>query len=275
MQCESMDKIGRYTFKKFTKNRQNIELIVKEGWRKHAIHAVIEIDVTDAREIIRKYKENTGGDISFTAWIMKCVSQALTENKILNSDRQGKKKIVMFEDVDIPLPVERKIGDDVRVMAYILRKVNEKSVTEITKEIRAIQKENIDESTQVLGKNLTKTERFLVNAPLFIKKIAIWSIRRNGLFKKKHMGTVGVTSIGMKGKFPGWIIPLGGTTSTLIAVGGITKKPGVIQDQIEIREYLHLTVTVDHDIVDGGPLARFVERLTCLMENAYGLPRDT
>ena len=56
-----------------------------------------------------------------------------------------------------------------------------------------------------------------------------------------------------------------------LAVGGIRKKPGVVNDEIKIREYLSLTVTVNHDVVDGGPLVRFVERLTELIESAYEL----
>ena len=96
-------------------------------------------------------------------------------------------------------------------------------------------------------------------------------MRRRGLLKKKHFGTVGVTAIGMKGQFPGWAIGMGGPIATLIIVGGIVKKPGVINDQIQIREYLHITVTADHSVVDGGPLVRFVSRLTELIETGYGL----
>ena len=48
----------------------------------------------------------------------------------------------------------------------------------------------------------------------------------------------------------------------------------MINDEIKIREYLSLTVTVDHDVVDGGPLVRFVERLTELIENAYELSNE-
>ena len=85
------------------------------------------------------------------------------------------------------------------------------------------------------------------------------------------MGTFGVTAIGMKGRYPGWAIPLGGVTSSIIVVGGINKKPGVVNDKIEIREYLNLTITVDHDIIDGGPLVRFVDRLNELIEEGFGL----
>jgi pyruvate/2-oxoglutarate dehydrogenase complex dihydrolipoamide acyltransferase (E2) component len=84
------------------------------------------------------------------------------------------------------------------------------------------------------------------------------------------MGTVGVTSIGMFGKFPGWGIPIS-IPAVLIVVGGIKKKPGVVEDTIKIREYLSITITADHDIVDGAPLARFVATLTDLIENKFGL----
>jgi len=154
-------------------------------------------------------------------------------------------------------------------MVYILRKSNEKTLDEITSEIRTIQNENITESTQVLGKSFTFFEKIILNSPFFIKKLTLMIIRKRGMFKKKHMGTVGVTSIGMKGKYPGWAIPMGGITTSLIVIGGVTKKPGVVYNKIEIREYLHLTITIDHDLIDGGPLVRFVERLNELIENAY------
>jgi pyruvate/2-oxoglutarate dehydrogenase complex dihydrolipoamide acyltransferase (E2) component len=39
----------------------------------------------------------------------------------------------------------------------------------------------------------------------------------------------------------------------------------------EIREYLSMTVLFDHDVVDGAPVARFVQRLKELLETCYGL----
>ena len=45
----------------------------------------------------------------------------------------------------------------------------------------------------------------------------------------------------------------------------------VVDGRIEIREYLSLTVSVDHDIVDGAPETRFAKRLRELMEAGYGV----
>ena len=56
-----------------------------------------------------------------------------------------------------------------------------------------------------------------------------------------------------------------------LTVGGIASKPGVSEGRIEIREYLNLTITFDHDIVDGAPAARFAQRLTELLESGYGV----
>jgi pyruvate/2-oxoglutarate dehydrogenase complex dihydrolipoamide acyltransferase (E2) component len=268
-----MDKIGKYKIIPFSKNRMNIALVAREGHRKHSVHAMIELDVTNGKRLIKKNKE-AGFDISFTAWLIKCVGDAISIHKELNTNRHGKRKMVIFDDVDVPIPIERVTESETRPMGYIIRKVNEKSVKEISNEIRKAQKEEIDDKTQVLGKILTKGENFLVNSPLIIQKIAIAIIRRNGFLRKKHLGTVGLTSVGSKGKIPGWVIPLGGTTSSIIAVGGITKKPGVINNKIEIREYLHVTITVDHDIVDGGPLVRFIETLKSYIENGYSLSND-
>lgn len=57
-------------------------------------------------------------------------------------------------------------------------------------------------------------------------------------------------------------------------VGGIARKPVVVQDRIEPREVLSLTVAFDHDVVDGAPAARFTERLKELIESGYGLDKD-
>ena len=266
-----MDLIGRYQTKPFSKNRKNIVQVARAGRKKNSAYALIELNVTKGRRIIKKYKEKHGGNISFTGWLVKCVAEAASKHKELNSYRLGRNKTVFFEDVDIPIPVERVVDGEARPMAYIIRKANEKSVVDITREIRSVQSEDVGGATQVLGKELTGFERFVLAAPSFLQNFILWLFKRNGILKKKYMGTVGVTAIGMKGEFNGWAIPLGGIISTLIAVGGISKKPGVVKGKVEVREYLHVTVAVDHDVVDGGPLARFVESFSKLVEDGYGL----
>ena len=55
--------------------------------------------------------------------------------------------------------------------------------------------------------------------------------------------------------------------SLLVLVGGIASKPAVHEGEIVIREFLNLTVSFDHDIVDGAPAARFAKKLSDLIES--------
>ena len=48
----------------------------------------------------------------------------------------------------------------------------------------------------------------------------------------------------------------------------------VVDGNIVPREILNLTVVINHDIVDGGPAARFTRRLIELIENEYGLDEE-
>jgi pyruvate/2-oxoglutarate dehydrogenase complex dihydrolipoamide acyltransferase (E2) component len=79
-----------------------------------------------------------------------------------------------------------------------------------------------------------------------------------------------VSSVGMFGTGSGWGIPVSNHTLQL-TLGGIANKPGVVADRIEVREYLSITISIDHDMIDGAPAARFTQQLKELIESGYGL----
>ncbi len=85
----------------------------------------------------------------------------------------------------------------------------------------------------------------------------------------KNMGTVMITLVGMLGRINGWVGP--SVFVRCFAVVSIVKKPGVIEKNIEIREYLYMTVLVDHDVIDGAPAVRARSKLTKLVEGGFGL----
>ncbi len=57
----------------------------------------------------------------------------------------------------------------------------------------------------------------------------------------------------------------------MITVGGIATKPHYVHGELQARELLDLTISVDHEVVDGAPAARFARRLAELVEQADGL----
>ena len=64
--------------------------------------------------------------------------------------------------------------------------------------------------------------------------------------------------------------PITPMTLTL-AIGTIDEKLVEIEGQAVKRKYLNLTLAADHDILDGSPLTKFVERLKELIRSGYGL----
>jgi pyruvate/2-oxoglutarate dehydrogenase complex dihydrolipoamide acyltransferase (E2) component len=81
---------------------------------------------------------------------------------------------------------------------------------------------------------------------------------------------VAITSIGIKGNVNGWFIPAS-VHPVCFGIGKIAKKAVVVDDKIEIREMLNMTVLLDHDVIDGAPMARFISKLADNIEKGAGL----
>lgn len=246
------------------------------GSRRHHIPILLEVDVTIARNTIREQRKS-GQAISFTGWVIRCIAQAVSEHKYIHALRQGNRRLVIFDDVDVTIIVERAVGQpgaqETLPMPSIIRKANEKSVATITSEIRAAQHQSIaDGEVQLSSTHATWITRITNRLPRFVRDLFFWKpLFRNPQRFKRLMGTVSVTSLGMKGQSGlSWGIPIG-IHPLMVAVGAIAKRPGVVHDQIAIREYVGLTVLFDHDVTDGAPVARFIRRLQELMTAGYGL----
>ena len=262
--------IGEYEVIDFPKERKMVIDIMEQGVKKHYVKALVEFDVTNGRELIKEYKLKNGVSLSFTGWMLKCIGQAASEYKDVHMLKKSKKKLYRFDDVDISIVVEKTNEEKKVPLPVIIRKTNEKTVMEITQEIRDAQTEGVDEDTLLGLKKEEKLKRVFTKLPKFIRKYVYWRFGKNPLLLKDFGGTINLTSVGMFGDIRGWGIPIG-VSPLMFALGSFTKKPGIIEDSIEIREFLHTTVLFDHDIVDGAPAARFLTRLKELIESGFGL----
>lgn len=122
----------QYEIKEFPSSRQATFDAGYVGLRKHHIKALIELDVTHARELIKNYRNQKKEELSFTAWILKCISQAISENKSVHAIRKGKNKLIIFNDIDISIIVEKEIKGEKVPLPLVIRKVNEKTLKVIT-----------------------------------------------------------------------------------------------------------------------------------------------
>lgn len=266
-----MKDIGKYTLESFPLSRLSTIDIASVGLKKHHIKALIELDVTEARKMIlarNKLTEN----ISFNSWLIKCISLAVADSAQIHGISKGKRTVVCFDDIDISILIEREVDGQKVPLPYVIRKTNEKSIAEITDEIKNAKKQSvIDEGHHVLGqKHNNLLMRCYYALPGFIRRM-IWNVMlRSPFLTKKNMGTIVITSVGMIGIINGWIIPIS-VHPLCFAIGSINRKPGVVENRIEIREYLPMTVLIDHDIIDGAPAVRVLLKLNELVESGFGL----
>ena len=80
-----------------------------------------------------------------------------------------------------------------------------------------------------------------------------------------------VPVVGMFGRGGGWGIGFLPLHTLGVTVGGIGARPSVHEGQIAIREYLNLTLSFDHDMVDGAPAARFARAITDMIESTAAI----
>lgn len=266
-----MKNIGAYKTETFPASRLSTIDVGMEGLKKHHIKALIELDVTDARKMIFE-KKKLSEKISFNSWLIKCISHTVEESVQIHGMRKGRKKVVLFDDVDISIVIEREVQGKKVPLPYVIRKTNKKSISDIYNEVRNGQNQPINgEGDYVLGeKKSDLLMRFFYTVPGFMRRIIWRRLIRSPFLAKQSMGTVMITSVGMMGRINGWVIPVS-VHPLCFAIGSIMKKPGVVDDRIEIREYLSMTVLVDHDVIDGAPAVRALSRLTKLVESGYGL----
>jgi len=251
------------TILRYPRSRQLMADGGRMGLRKHTVHGLVEFDITQAREAIRQHKVQTGEALSFSAFILACLGQAIDADKQVQAYRNWRNQLIVFDEVDVNMLFEVEVAGKKTIRPYILRGVNKKHVQEIHDEIRAFQ--NQHESSQE-----SKFIDWFVRLPGFVRRLFLWSLFKQPQLLKEYYGTVLVSSVGMFGTGSGWGIPVPNHNLQL-TLGGIGEKPGVVDHRLEVREYLSVTISFDHDVIDGAPAARFMQRLKKLIESGYGL----
>lgn len=187
--------------------------------RRPAMYGLLEVDVTTPRRLIQDERTRTRTGLSFTAFLVGCLAQAVDENRQVQAFRKGRRHLIVFDEVDVATLIEVDAGH-IRGLLW----------------------------------------RALAMAP------QTW---------KRHGGTVVLTSVGRLANGPGWGLSTPGGYPFGLTVGGIGEQTMPVAGSLELREYLSLTVSFDHAVLDGAPATRFASRLKQLIEDGMGLPGAT
>ncbi|WP_432877363.1 2-oxo acid dehydrogenase subunit E2 [Kribbella sp. CA-245084] len=230
--------------------------------RRHAIHGLFEVDVTSARSALRRDDSTQ----FFTAFVIHCIAAAVAADPSVQAYRDLRGREIVFDQVDVGLPVEVEVDGSPFAFTHVLRDAGRRTVEDLHNEIHAVK---IDPQLSPSVRKAPWVHAYLL-LPGLIRVALLSAVHRLPRRQRALAGTVGVTSVGMFGAGAGWGV--GFQLHTLsVVIGGLARRPIFFQGVLVQREFLQLTVSLDHDIVDGAPAARFVGRLRDLLKAGDGI----
>lgn len=192
--------------------------------------SVMDVDALIAlREKIKdKVSAVYNTKITYTDFIIKACATVLAEQPNVNASLVNETQIV-YEDINVGLAVAIESG----LIVPTIYNADKLSVFEIAKR-RA---ELVEKAKQ--GK-------------LTMEEIT------NGTFTISNLGMFGVRI------FTAIINPPQGA---ILMVGEVYKAPAFVGDRIEPKQFMEISVAVDHRIIDGANGARYLQRLKEIIEN--------
>jgi pyruvate/2-oxoglutarate dehydrogenase complex dihydrolipoamide acyltransferase (E2) component len=247
-----------YRVEPFGADRQWVAAASTVSRQKNTIHLTTEVDISEPRRLIREHRERSGERLSLTGYIVTCLAHTLREFPRFNSFRKGSRLIVL-DDVTINVLFEREIDGQSIPEPVGIQAADRKTYRQVNDALRAIQNREGRRPGAAAGMAWV---RFV---PGFLLRTFVRLAARN-IAMQKRFGVVGVTAVGMFGSGPMWLVPLTNATVT-VAVGAIAKRTALVDGTLQEREHLCLTVSFDHDIVDGAPAARFTSRFAKLLSS--------
>ncbi|GIP61699.1 lipoamide acyltransferase component of branched-chain alpha-keto acid dehydrogenase complex [Virgibacillus pantothenticus] len=191
----------------------------------------VEVDVTDLvtyRNAIKDdFKAKEGYGLTFFAFFVKAVAQALKEFPQLNST-WAEDKIIQRKDVNISIAVAK----EQELFVPVIHHADDKSIKGIAKQIHELA---VKARTGKLTADDMKGGTFTVN--------------NTGSFGSIHsMGVI---------NYP---------QAAILQVESIVKRPMIVNNMFAARDMVNLSLSLDHRILDGLICGQFLARVKAILE---------
>ncbi|CAM3990437.1 dihydrolipoamide acetyltransferase family protein [Mesobacillus thioparans] len=194
---------------------------------------MVEVDVTNLVEyrngLKDDFKKKEGFNLTFFAFFVKAVAQALKEFPQINSMWAGD-KIIQKKDINISIAV----ATDDALFVPVIKNADEKTIKGVGREI--------NELAQKVRAGKLRSEDM-----------------QGGTFTVNNTGSFGsVQSMGII-NYP---------QAAILQVESIVKRPVVMNNgMIAVRDMVNLCLSLDHRVLDGLVCGRFLARVKEILEN--------
>jgi pyruvate/2-oxoglutarate dehydrogenase complex dihydrolipoamide acyltransferase (E2) component len=220
------------------------------------------VDVTTALQIMQQ----PDPPLSLTAFVVATLGRTAAVHPEVHAYRDWRGRLVQHRHVDVQTLVEIETDDGPFGMVHIVRDADSRDVADISRELRAVK---ADPSITRIGRGLATLASMVGRVPgVYRMMFAVMSRSRR---VREAAGTVSLTAVGMFAGGGGFAIAPPTLASLSVVVGGLSRRPTAVGDQVELRDILDLTVSVDHNVVDGAPATRFGADLRHALSHATAL----
>jgi len=207
--------------------------------KQNAAHMSVfdEVEVSELVRIRAKYKDafaEKGVKLSYLPFILKALAVALSHHKTLNSQLDLENNRIIYKKYfNIGIAVDTEEG----LVVPVIRGVDKLSVFEIAERVNEI-------AEKARNRKLTLDDM------------------KDGTFTVTNYGSIG-------GQFAVPVInyPQVG----ILGIGRLVEKPVISHGELAKGMVLPLSLSVDHRIVDGGEVARFLNRLIAYLADPVSL----
>ena len=208
------------------------EIIANRLWQSQSETAAVtlttEADATGLVDLRTELKANHQKNApTYNHMIAKLTAIALDEHAALNASWNNG-SVHLHPAVHLGLAVDTEDG----LLVPVIRDADSKSLQQIATEARDL---------------AFKARRRTLDPDAM----------RDGTFTISNLGMYGIDAFTPIINLP---------QAAILGLGRIIEKPAVFQGQVVPRALMTLSLTFDHRIVDGGPAARFLDRVRTLIE---------
>lgn len=188
-----------------------------------------EADATALVELRQKLTAD-GVAVSYNDLFLTILAKALAEHPRLNASLEGD-GITLWQRIDIGLAVDADRG----LLVPVVRDVGSKGLARLAAETAAL-------AERARAGRCTPDEL------------------TGSTFTLTNLGMFGIDAFTPIINLP---------ECAILGVGRIKTQPVWISDHVEPRQMVWLSLTFDHRLVDGGPAARFLQRVVQLVEKPH------